>query len=691
MLAVRSVLLISLLVLDAAVAFGVEPATIRRDRFGIPHILADSEPAAAFAHGYAAAEDHADLMARLYLRAEGRQAEFFGEKLIDEDLLIRHLEVRRGAENDLIKLPPVLREILSQYAAGYNLHLKQRGASAPAFARPITPVDLLAHFRVVLLIDFGMAPSPQSIRAMPGSNMWALGRGKTRSNRGILLANPHLNWTGAQTFHEVHIRVPRKRDIYGVTTVGTPIITIGFNPMLGWTHTVNQVDVSDIYRLILDKDAPNHYLYEGLSLPLRSERAILRVKTDSGIRTEERTLWWSHHGPVLRIEAESAYALRTTSLDGAPYLVQWYEMSKAQNYDEFQRALKIQGLPILNIGYADREGNVMFLCGGRVPIRKGSLNWNVPVAGDTSDTEWLGVHPFSDLPQTHNPAAGYIQNCNEPPWFAAGGSIGRESVLSYIASGQINPRAQISLKMLEANERFTLEDVIRSKFNYAFPVAERLKSDLVALLDRSGRNDLKGAAEVLRRWDCRADPDSRGSVLFLRWWAEYARAAKPLYREPWSSEKALASPSGIGDPEGAIQSAIAAIEYFSSRAWPLDIRWGDVHRMRRGKVDLPLGGGPMILGCFRSLMFQPEPDGRFSPFYGDTFVLAVEFTDRPTARAVLAYSQSSDTTSKHHSDQSEIFAAGTLRPVWFSEEDITGNLERSYKPAASATAASAPR
>lgn len=89
----------------------------------------------------------------------------------------------------------------------------------------------------------------------------------------------------------------------------------------------------------------------------------------------------------------------------------------------------------------------------------------------------------------------------------------------------------------------------------------------------------------------------------------------------------------------------------------------------------------MVLGCFRSLMFQPEPDGRFSPYFGDSFVLAVEFTDTPTAQAVLAYSQSSNPESNHYSDQSEIFARGALRPVWFSEEDIAANLERSYRPA----------
>jgi acyl-homoserine-lactone acylase len=134
----------------------------------------------------------------------------------------------------------------------------------------------------------------------------------------------------------------------------------------------------------------------------------------------------------------------------------------------------------------------------------------------------------------------------------------------------------------------------------------------------------------------------------------------------------------LGDPEQALRSAVAAIEHLRERKWSLDVRWGDVHRMRRGNIDLPIGGASLELGCFRSLIFSPNPDGRFSPVFGDSFALAVEFTDSPTARAVLAYSQSSDPASRHYADQSEVFARGDLRPVWFSEKEIEANLERSY-------------
>ena len=51
-----------------------ERAEIRRDTFGVPHILAEDEEAAGFAFGYAMAEDHAAEIGRRYLQARGEAA-----------------------------------------------------------------------------------------------------------------------------------------------------------------------------------------------------------------------------------------------------------------------------------------------------------------------------------------------------------------------------------------------------------------------------------------------------------------------------------------------------------------------------------------------------------------------------------------------------------------------------------------
>jgi acyl-homoserine-lactone acylase len=110
------------------------------------------------------------------------------------------------------------------------------------------------------------------------------------------------------------------------------------------------------------------------------------------------------------------------------------------------------------------------------------------------------------------------------------------------------------------------------------------------------------------------------------------------------------------------------------------VAWGEVHRVRRGDVDVPVGGCSGALGCFRVLNFGTEPDGRRVVNGGDGWVLAVEFGDQPRAYSVLAYGQSPDPASPYHADQAALFAANRMKPVLWSEADIAAGAIERYHP-----------
>src|SRR5688500_7473479 len=55
---------------------------IRRDTYGVPHILAEDDEAAAFGMGFAAAEDHAVEMGKQYLGVRGEAARWFGPEFL---------------------------------------------------------------------------------------------------------------------------------------------------------------------------------------------------------------------------------------------------------------------------------------------------------------------------------------------------------------------------------------------------------------------------------------------------------------------------------------------------------------------------------------------------------------------------------------------------------------------------------
>ena len=70
------------------------------------------------------------------------------------------------------------------------------------------------------------------------------------------------------------------------------------------------------------------------------------------------------------------------------------------------------------------------------------------------------------------------------------------------------------------------------------------------------------------------------------------------------------------------------VEALKALGGGIDVKYGDVFRLRYGKVDLPANGGPDLLGTFRVLTFAQDKDLRFRPVHGDSYIAVVEFSDR---------------------------------------------------------------
>jgi acyl-homoserine-lactone acylase len=112
----------------------------------------------------------------------------------------------------------------------------------------------------------------------------------------------------------------------------------------------------------------------------------------------------------------------------------------------------------------------------------------------------------------------------------------------------------------------------------------------------------------------------------------------------------------------------------------VDVAWGDVHRVRVGDVDVPVGGCSGDVGCFRVLWYKDDPDGKRRVVGGDGWILGVEFGDEPRAVSVLAYGENRREDSPFHSDQAAMFARGEVKPVLWSEKEIERETVVKYRP-----------
>jgi acyl-homoserine-lactone acylase len=223
------------------------------------------------------------------------------------------------------------------------------------------------------------------------------------------------------------------------------------------------------------------------------------------------------------------------------------------------------------------------------------------------------------------------------------------------------------------------------KHSYRMLMADRVKADLVAAVRASSTDSaVLAAATLIEKWDNTAAVDSRGALLFETWVRRMAQGVPldSMWAEPWSAAAPLATPRGIRDKTRAAEAFVWAVQQTVQRWGAVDVAWGDVHRVRMGTVDVPVGGCAGAMGCFRVLNFRQEPDGKRVANSGDGWVIAVEFTDVPKAYSVLAYGQSPREDSPYHSDQAAMFAKGEMKRVLFTEAAIEAGTIRRYRPGA---------
>ena len=154
------------------------------------------------------------------------------------------------------------------------------------------------------------------------------------------------------------------------------------------------------------------------------------------------------------------------------------------------------------------------------------------------------------------------------------------------------------------------------------------------------------------------------------------------YRVEWDAEAPATTPVGIGKPGRALAALRLAMEDLAAEGIASDARWGDVHRVVRGRVDEPVAGCEGGLGCFRTISFETLPDGRRAVNRGDGWVFAVEFGAQPRGYSVLAYGQSRLETSPHYDDQAAMFARGQMKRILWTDGEIEGAVIRRYRPGA---------
>ncbi|MEH2349555.1 MAG: acylase [Nostoc sp.] len=670
-------LILVLFVGSRTIAVPTKSTEILWDTYGVPHIYGKDDQSAFHAFGWAQMQSHGNLLLRLYGQARGRAAEYWGEEYLDSDRWVQTAGVPERARSWYQAQSPSFRSYLDAFAKGINAYASQNPNLIDDEVEVVLPVkaeDVMAHLHRVLNFTFVVNPGEaldlSKKKLQVGSNGWAIAPSHSASGNAMLLANPHLPWSDLFLWYEAQITAPGI-DAYGATLVGIPVLAIAFNNNLGWTHTVNTYDGWDVYELT---SAGNGYRFDDKVRSFQTKTLSLKVKQkDGSLQEQPLVVKSSVHGPVLTEKNGKAVALRVAGLDRPGVLQEWWDMARAKNLNQFQTILKRLQLPMFTVMYADREGHIMHLFNGQVPVRSfGDFKyWQGLISGNTSKTLWTKIHPYQDLPRIVDPKSGWLQNTNDPPWtttFPA--AIKADNYPPYMAPRFMDFRSQRSVRMLAEDDKISFDKMVADKHSTRMELADRILDDLIPAARKYGQEK---AANVLESWDRQANADSRGAVLFA-FWVQQMDWDK-TFSKPWSENSPRTTPDGLADPESAVKTLQAVAAEVEKTYGALDVPWGKVFRLRLGDVDLPSNGGDGNMGIFRTLDFAPGENGQFQAVGGDSYVAAIEFSNPVRAMALTSYGNATQPGSPHISDQLQMFANKKLRPVWRDRSDILAHLE----------------
>jgi penicillin G amidase len=252
-----------------------------------------------------------------------------------------------------------------------------------------------------------LSKSHQEIRHTLGSNNWVVSGKHTATGKPLLANDMHLELTLPPIWYEVHLTAPGW-NVKGFSLPGAPMVVVGHNDRIAWGFTNNGADVLDLYIETFDPQNPDEYRVNGVWKKADIYDEVIKVK---GQPDQHLRLVVTRHGPVVKQDGGKSYAMRWTVLEPGALCNFYNWLGKAQNWGEFRETMKGIWGPGQNVVYADVDGNIGYILGAHVPVRKKG-HGEVPVPGDTDDYEWTGYIPFEELPQIFNPESGLIVTAN---------------------------------------------------------------------------------------------------------------------------------------------------------------------------------------------------------------------------------------------------------------------------------------
>lgn len=556
-----------------------KPVEVLRDKWGVPHIYAQSSKDLFFAQGWVTARDRLfqiDLWRRV---GTGKLSEVLGAQALGRDRIARLVQYRGDWGAEWRSYSDDAKEIATSFTAGINAYIKSLGGKRPLEFRAVgydpglwVPEDITARMAGLVMVrnlarevaragdirKFGletvqrmMPPDPYVKIEIPkgldlngigaeilrdynlatgsvkfadaldlnsmGSNNWVMSGKLTATGKPLLANDPHRPIQNPSLRKTVHLVGPGW-NVIGAGEPALPGIALGHNEEMGFGFTIVGIDQADLYVETVDKADPTKYLYKGEWKKMRVLQESILVKGEAKPRVVE--LKYTMHGPVIGEAPGRAFALKWVGSEpGSAGYLGALRLARARNWGEFEKAAAYYKIPSENLVYADRAGNIGWIAGGWSPVRK---NWTglLPVPGHTGEYEWNGYMPVAENPKKFNPAEGFVATANHNILPA-----GYSKQLAYEWAAPW--RQHRLLEMIGEKKVFGIPDFQRMQQDVRSHAGKKMVEVVKAWGPRAqevGAREMRVIDRFLR-WDGGMGVDSAEAVVYALWSAKLGRAA----------------------------------------------------------------------------------------------------------------------------------------------------------------------
>lgn len=423
------------------------------------------------------------------------------------------------------------------------------------------------------------------------------------------------------------------------------------------------------------------YKYDGEWRDITSEEIIIRVKKDDGFSEVKKTVERCHYGPIAERRGNKAFAIKCAYENEIGLAEQFLKINKAKNLKDFKKALSMCQMMPQNTMFACVNGDIYYARTGRVPIRPDGFDWDYPVPGNTSNSEWQGIHPHDELLQITNPECGFMQNCNiSPGTMMPNSPFTEDKYPEYIyndSQNRSNTRGRSAIRLLSAEENLTVERAKQIALDTSVDGFEIWQTALINIyeLNAQSNKDLQEAVELIREWNGRLDADNLSAPLFRFWRRECSKQGVFISRNKNGEIKEISEQN----QEKMLIALQRAKSYLTSKFGSYQVPWGTTVRLKREEKTWPVSGGTFGNG----ISVLRAAGGRLSEDTGVTTVnrgqsccMVVELSDPIQSFSILPWGESDDPDSPHFIDQAEkLFSKSKFKSTFFQKEELLKNLE----------------